>query len=124
LHDLNPYPVRLLWLAIAKFVRNAGIASVSDLSSYEETLIRRVMEKAVETNPDWVIDNATRRAESIMDRGKADAYDCAVDWLKLARAAYQGAGRQSDWSAYRTQLMQTHARKYKLMAMLKAQDLA
>ncbi|HBE47600.1 MAG TPA: hypothetical protein DDW76_01990 [Cyanobacteria bacterium UBA11369] len=100
-----------------------AIAAVSNLSFYEDTLIQRVMEKAVERSPDWVIDNATRRAESIMDRGKAEAYYHAVEWLKLARAAYQGAGRQSDWSAYRAQLMQTHVRKYKLMAMLKAQDL-
>lgn len=100
-----------------------AIATVNDRNFYEDTLIQRVMEKAVERSPDWVIDNATRRAESIMDRGKAEAYYHAVEWLKLARAAYQGAGRQSDWLAYRAQLMQTHVRKYKLMAMLKAQDL-
>lgn len=85
--------------------------------------MQRIMEKAVSTHPDWVIENATRRAESIIDRGKAEAYERAVDWLKLALHAYQEAGRQSDWSEYRAKLTQTHARKHKLMTLLKAKGL-
>lgn len=100
-----------------------AIATVSNLSYYQEELIRRVMEKAIGSRPDWVIDNAKSRAESIMDRGKAEVYYHAVEWLKLAREAYKSLGKQSEWSAYRDELMQTHARKYKLMAMLKARDL-
>ncbi|WP_232229379.1 hypothetical protein [Crinalium epipsammum] len=100
-----------------------AIATVSDLSYYQETLVRRVMEKAISTRPDWVIENATSRAESIMDRGKAEAYDSAVGWLKLVRAGYKESERQSQWSEYRRKLMKIHARKYKLMAMLKAKDL-
>jgi uncharacterized Zn finger protein len=100
-----------------------AIATVSDLGSYESAPIHQVMDAAIAQYPEWVIENARHRAESIMDRGKADRYYYAVEWLKKARAAYLQAGRQADWSAYRAQLMQTHGRKYKLMGMLKQRDL-
>lgn len=100
-----------------------AIAAVSTLSSYETTLVHRVMDEAISQRPDWVIENARRRAESIMDRGKSESYYYAVEWLQKARAAYLQAGRQPEWSTYRAKLMQTHARKYKLMAMLKQRDL-
>ena len=47
-----------------------------------------------------------------------------IEWLIKARAAYLASKRQSEWSAYRAKLMQTHGRKYKLMEMLKQRDLA
>jgi uncharacterized Zn finger protein len=100
-----------------------AIATVSNLSAYDSALIHRVMDAAIAQHPDWVIENARRRAESIMDEGKADRYYYAVEWLKKARAAYLQAGRRSEWSTYRAKLMQTHARKYKLMGMLKQRDL-
>jgi len=100
-----------------------AIATVSNLSAYDSALIHRVMDAAIAQHPDWVIENARRRAESIMDEGKADRYYYAVEWLKKARAAYLQAGRHLEWSTYRAKLMQTHARKYKLMGMLKQRDL-
>ncbi len=100
-----------------------AIATVAELSSYYSTIIRRVMDAAIPHNPDWVITNARRRAESIMDAGKAEQYCYAVEWLKKVRTAYLDLGRQSDWSAYRAQLMQTHARKYKLMGLFKQRDM-
>jgi uncharacterized Zn finger protein len=101
-----------------------AIAIVNDLSSYQSDLIQRVMDAAVPNHPNWVIENARRRAESIMDAGKAEHYYHATQWLKKARAAYLHAGRKAEWSTYRTQLMKTHARKYKLMGMLQQPDLA
>ncbi len=86
-------------------------------------IIHRVMEAAIFKHPDWVIENAKRRAESIMDAKKAKYYDHAAQWLQKAKAAYCQAGKQGEWSAYRTQLMQIHARKYKLMGLLKQRDL-
>jgi hypothetical protein len=41
LHDLNPYPVRLLWLAIAKFVRNAGTVVMNNVAS--QCILARLM---------------------------------------------------------------------------------
>lgn len=99
------------------------IAVVTDLHSYHSDLIHRVMDAAVTHNPNWTIENACRRAESIMDAGKAESYRHAVNWLKKVRAAYLQANRQTEWSAYRTQLMTTHARKRKLMEMLRQRDM-
>ena len=100
-----------------------AIAVVNDLSSYNSEIIHRVMEAAIFKHPDWVIENAKRRAESIMDAKKAEHYHHAAQWLQKAKAAYCQAGKQGEWSAYRTQLMQIHARKYKLMGLLKQRDL-
>ncbi|RCJ27512.1 hypothetical protein A6770_25560 [Nostoc minutum NIES-26] len=96
-----------------------AIAIVTELSSYYSELIHRVMNAAIPYNPDWVIANARRRAEKIIDRGKAEYYYYAVEWLKKARAAYLESGRKADWLSYRATLVQSHARKRKLMEMFK-----
>jgi uncharacterized Zn finger protein len=100
-----------------------AIATVSDLSSYYSSIIRKVMDAAIYRNPDWVITDARRRAETIMDASKAEQYCYAVEWLKKVRLAYLVSGRRSEWSNYRSQLMQTHARKYKLMGLFKQRDM-
>ena len=82
------------------------------------------MDAAIETNPDWVIKNACDRAESIMDAGKAKYYEEAVEWLKKARNAYLAAGRNQEWSKYRTKLMTVHTRKRKLMGLMRAVGLS
>ncbi|MBD2561848.1 MULTISPECIES: SWIM zinc finger family protein [Nostoc] len=94
-----------------------AIAIASELSSYYSELIHRVMDAAISHNPGWVIANARRRAEKIMDGGKAEYYYHAVEWLKKARIAYLESGKKADWLTYRENLMQTHARKRKLMEM-------
>jgi uncharacterized Zn finger protein len=96
-----------------------AIAIASELSSYYSELIHRVMDAAIPHNPGWVIANARRRAEKIMDAGKAEYYYYAVEWLKKARNAYLESGKKADWLSYRQNLMQTHARKRKLMEMFK-----
>ncbi|MDF2387928.1 SWIM zinc finger domain-containing protein [Nostoc ellipsosporum NOK] len=100
-----------------------AIAIVSELSSDYSELIHRVMNAAIPHNPDWVITNARHRAEKIMNEGKAEYYYDAVEWLKKARAAYLASGRQTYWSNYRTELVQTYARKRKLMEMFKQQGM-
>ncbi|MEH1987298.1 SWIM zinc finger family protein [Nostoc sp.] len=94
-----------------------AIAIASELSSDRSELIHRVMDAAMSHNPGWVIANARRRAEKIMDAGKAEYYYYAVEWLKKARNAYLESGKKADWLSYRENLMQTHARKRKLMGM-------
>ncbi|MEH2173993.1 SWIM zinc finger family protein [Nostoc sp.] len=96
-----------------------AIAIASELSSDRSELIHRVMDAAIPHNPSWVIANARRRAEKIMDAGKAEYYYYAVEWLKKARNAYLESGKKADWLSYRENLMQTHARKRKLMGMFK-----
>ncbi|WP_392534866.1 SWIM zinc finger domain-containing protein [Nostoc sp. C117] len=100
-----------------------AIAIVSELSSYYSELIHRVMNAAIPHNPTWVIANACRRAEKIMDAGKAEYYYYAVEWLKKARNAYLESGKKADWLSYRQNLMQSHGRKHKLMGMFKQRDM-
>jgi uncharacterized Zn finger protein len=100
-----------------------AIAVVSDQSSYQSALIHRVMDAAIASHSTWVIENACRRAESIMDAKKAEHYGHAIEWLRKARTAYLHLEKRAEWVAYRSQLMQTHARKYKLIGLLKPQDL-
>ncbi len=95
-----------------------AIKSVTNLSYYEATLVHRVMDAAMSQRPDWVIENARHRAEEIMNRGKADAYHHAVEWLDKAKGAYRESGKSAEWLAYYQELVQTHGRKYKLMGLL------
>lgn len=78
----------------------------------------RVMDAALTTRPDWVITAAIANAAAIMDGGKAQYYDTAIEWLRRARAAYQAAGRPLDWQVYLQGLRAQHGRKYKLMGLL------
>lgn len=94
-----------------------AIAALGDYASH--SLIHRVMEAAIPHRAEWVIEKARRSAEEIMNQGKASAYDEAVEWLRKARAAYIQLGQLTDWKQYRTQLMTTHGRKYKLMGLIK-----
>ena len=100
-----------------------AIRTVEQLSSYQSSLIHPVMDAAVVHRPEWVIENARQRAESIMNAGKAQYYHHAVNWLRQVRAGYRQLGQLETWSRYRTGLLQTHARKRKLVALLQQRDL-
>ena len=97
-----------------------AIEIVTDFSSYDSSIVHQVMEAAISHRPDWVIENACQRAESIVERGKADAYHLAVEWLHKARAAYLQSNRESEWSIYCASLIETHGRKRKFMGLLKS----
>lgn len=95
-----------------------AIACVTDLSYYHSDLLHRVMEAAIPNRPDWVIENARPRAESILDRKKSESYNQALNWLKKVRAAYIQKDQWQGWKTYRQELLQTHARKHKFRGML------
>jgi uncharacterized Zn finger protein len=78
----------------------------------------RVMDAALATRPDWVIKKASAQAEEIMNAGKAQHYDAAVDWLRRARDAYKSAGRIDEWRTYLQSIRAEHGRKYKLMGLI------
>jgi uncharacterized Zn finger protein len=63
-------------------------------------------------------------AEDIMNRGQAESYQEAVNWLTKARSAYLQAGQQSEWRKYHAQLMATHGRKRKLMSLMASAKLS
>ncbi len=92
-----------------------AIQAVQSDNYYRSELVYRVMQAAVNTYPDWVIAAARKRAELIMEQGKADRYQEAVQWLRQAKAAYIASGQQADWTTYFNQLRSSHARKRKLM---------
>jgi uncharacterized Zn finger protein len=81
------------------------------------------MDAAITHRPEWVIENARRRAESIMNEGKAQYYYHATNWLRKVRAAYLQLGQKQEWQRYQKELLQTHARKRKLVSMLQQRDL-
>jgi uncharacterized Zn finger protein len=81
-------------------------------------LIARVADAAIESHPDWVIESCRKQAEGIMNKGRSKDYDEAVDWLVKVRDAYVAAGREEEWLAYLTDLIEVHQRKYKLRPML------
>ena len=94
-----------------------AIAAVK--GSYNDRLIEKVVDAAITTRPEWAIQASRKQAEAIMDAAKAKHYDQAIRWLQKARAAYHTAGREAEWQAYLDTLLQRHARKYKLVPMLK-----
>ena len=83
-----------------------AIAAVKTDNYYSTTLIQRVMDAAIPTHPNWVIDRAVPPAESIMNRGKSEHYHAAVEWLKKVRSAYLAQNKGAEWSAYRSQLVE------------------
>ena len=89
------------------------------LAYYRSELVHRVMQAVVSTHPDWVIKAARKRAEPIMEQGKADRYQEAVQWLQQVKAAYVQSGQQAVWTAYFNQLQSSYARKRKLMDLFK-----
>ena len=70
--------------------------------------------------PDWGIGKCRRQAESIMNAGKANAYDTAVNWLRTAHDIYLQHARGAEWQTYLAGLLETHGRKYKLVPMLRS----
>ncbi|WP_293128131.1 SWIM zinc finger domain-containing protein [Microcoleus sp. bin38.metabat.b11b12b14.051] len=93
-------------------------------TSYGSKVVHQVMEAAIFHNPDWVIANACRRAESIVDQMKSAQYDIAIEWLEKAYTAYLKNGRNAEWSAYRAELMEVHGRKRKFIGLLKSAGLS
>jgi uncharacterized Zn finger protein len=100
-----------------------AISAVAQLSSYQSDIIHPVMDAAIAHRPEWVIQNARDRAESIMNDGKAQYYFYAINWLRRVRAAHIQLGQTEDWKRYRAKLLQTHTRKRKLIALLQHRDL-
>lgn len=100
-----------------------AIATVDRLSSSESDIIHLVMDTAIADRPEWVTENARRRAESIINAAQAQYYHHAINWLRRVRAAYLQLGQKEEWQRYRTALMQTHFRKHKLISMLQQRDL-
>lgn len=86
--------------------------------SYNPTLLTQVVHATQETNPDWAMTQYKTKAEAIMRLGESQHYERAAEWLKEVRQIYQQHGRLKEWQPYLKGLMDTHKKKYKLMALL------
>lgn len=84
------------------------------------SLVEQVANAAIQTRPDWVIQASRQQAESIINRGKANAYETAASWLRKAKQAYEITGRQTEWEGYIAGLLEQHRRKHKLVPLLEA----
>ena len=82
------------------------------------TLVR-VMDAAVNRQPQWVIAQARRQAEPIIDGAQSAYYEDAAMWLRKAKQAYEALGQKAEWRDYLDGLREKHQRKYKLMPLLK-----
>ncbi|MEO0376406.1 MAG: SWIM zinc finger family protein [Cyanobacteria bacterium P01_A01_bin.17] len=97
--------------------------SRSRLGGYKDGLTLRVMDAAISSHSQWIIDSAVPRAETIMDEGRSKDYGIAIKWLKRAKAAYSVLGLEDDWLRYRRQLVDAHGRKRKLMSLFEQDGL-
>lgn len=89
-----------------------------DRSPYSRDL-ERVIQATRAQYPNWGITHYRRQAEGIMNAGKADAYRTAASCLRSARDIYLQHNRQAEWQTYLAGLLDVHARKYKLVPMLR-----
>ena len=87
-------------------------------SFYHSDLVR-VVEATKEKYPDWGIQKYKNLGEAIMDAGRAKDYDTAANWLSRARDIYLLHNRKADWHNYLSSILDKHARKYKLVPMLR-----
>ena len=96
--------------------------AIATLEPYAtHTLVEQVVNVALtsQSHLDWVIQTCREQAEYIMDRGKAEYYYSAGNWLTKARTAYQSADRKGEWQTYLSELLITHGRKRNLVPILK-----
>jgi uncharacterized Zn finger protein len=94
-------------------------SSAGYMASFQHGLLRRVADAAKETHPDWVLPTCRRQAEQIMNEGRSQHYAEAAEWLSIAREASRVSGQLDEWRAYMEELLQKHARKYRLMPLLR-----
>src|SRR5260221_1029278 len=116
----SSYPLGHIDVFLHEGLLDDAIAALDPHASH--TLVERVVDAAlaVQSHLDWVIQACRQQAEYIMDRGKAELYSSAANWLAKARTAYLGMSRGEEWQAYLSELLNQHGRKYKLVPMLKA----
>lgn len=81
--------------------------------------LARVMDAAVNRQPQWVIAQARQQAEPIMDGAQSAHYEDAAMWLRKVKRAYEALGQKTEWQSYLDALREKHQRKYKLIPLLK-----
>jgi len=116
----SSYPAGQIDVFLHEGLIDDAITALDPYASH--TLVEQVVDAALQSQSrlDWVIQACRKQAEYIMDRGKAELYSSAANWLAKARTAYRALGHEEEWQAYLNELLSQHGRKYKLVPMLKA----
>ncbi len=116
----SSYPKGQIDVFLHEGLINDAIAALDPYASH--TLVEQVVDAALQLQSQlhWAIQACRKQAEYIMDRGKAELYSSAANWLAKARKAYQMLEHQEEWQTYLDELLSQHGRKYKLVPMLKA----
>ena len=116
----SSYPKGQIDVFLHEGLIDDAIAALDPYASH--TLVEQVVDAALQLQSqlDWVIQACRKQAEYIMDKGKAELYSSAANWLAKARRAYHMLGSQAEWQTYLDELLSQHGRKYKLVPMLKA----
>jgi uncharacterized Zn finger protein len=119
-HTKSSYPKGHIDVFLHEGLLEDAIAALDTYASH--TLVEQVVDAALQAQfqLDWVIQACRKQAEYIMDRGKAELYHAAANWLAKARKAYYMQGSEKVWQTYLDDLLSQHGRKYKLVPMLKA----
>jgi uncharacterized Zn finger protein len=105
-----------IFLEEGLFDQAIAIASTSYCRNHTRL---QVMQAVIKTNSQWVITKAQSLAEEIINIGKSDSYEQAIEWLEQVRNGYQILEQEKEWLTYRNQLVTVNARKRKLMELVK-----
>ena len=116
----SSYPKGHIDVFLQEGLIDDAIAALDTYASH--TLVEQVVDAALQAQAqlEWVIQACRKQAEYIMERGKAELYSSASNWLAKARKAYYMQGSEAAWQTYLDELLSQHGRKYKLVPMLKA----
>jgi uncharacterized Zn finger protein len=119
-HTKSSYPKGQIDVFLHEGLIDDAIAALDTYASH--TLVEQVADAALQSQShlEWVIQACRKQAEYIMDKGKAELYSSAANWLAKARKAYHILGSEAEWQTYLNELLRQHGRKYKLVPMLKA----
>jgi uncharacterized Zn finger protein len=109
----SSYPKGQIDVFLHEGLIDNAIAALDTYASH--TLIEQVVDAALQAQShlEWVIQACRKQAEYIMDRGKAELYNSAANWLAKAREAYHMLRREKEWQTYLDELLIQHGRKYK-----------
>ncbi len=114
----HPYTDVKVDIFLSEDLLDDAIKTVESHHASSETLAQ-VMDAAIKKRPEWVMIQAHRQAEPIMNEGKSAHYEDAVMWLRKAKKAHDALGQTAEWRSYLGALCDKHQRKYKLMPLLR-----
>ena len=92
--------------------------AVRDSARFDKETCLFVMKKGLDHNPQWVTQEALRRAKAVIDEGKAKYYGGAIDWLRQAKKACLKKGGTKSWAKVLAKIRADYGRRPKLMSLL------